>query len=153
MTRYFNILYNCSLCMIICTDVIILMYQLCFYASYIWYRYNMSFNNFHDWNIMSVWNTTLKENKHTNYYHQVLWWMGTYVSTQTVNIVFWNVMCIMNLYIALALLNFHFSCIHAVYERWINSVKPVTHPCAFSVFSDSPDIVWIQVNTLLVTLF
>lgn len=80
-------------------------------------------------------------------------WWDPYVSTQTVNRVFWNVMCIMNLYIALSLLNFHFSCIHAVSECRINSVEPVTHPCAFSVFSDSPDIVWIQVNTLLVTLF
>lgn len=74
-------------------------------------------------------------------------------STPTVNIVFWNVMCIIHLYIALALLNFHFSCIYALYECRINSVEPVTHPCAFSVFSDSPDIVWIQVNTLLVTSF
>lgn len=80
-------------------------------------------------------------------------WWDPYVSTQTVNRVFWNVMCILNLYIALSLLNFHFSCIHAVSECRINSVEPVTHPCAFSVFSDLPDIVWIQVNTLLVTLF
>lgn len=157
MTRYFNILYNWYSFLFLMHDPLywchytsVAVMLLCQLLNYIWYCYNVSLNNFHDWNIMSECNTTLKENKHTNYYHQVLWLMGP---TQTVNRVFWNVMCILNLYIALSLLNFHFSCIHAVSECRINSVEPVTHPCAFSVFSDSPDIVWIQVNTLLVTLF
>lgn len=123
--------------LIICTDFIILLYH--FYASYIWYhnKYNMSFNNFHDWNIMSVCNTKLKENKHTNYYHQVLWWMGpTYIHSNSEYIVFWNVMCIIHLYIALALLNFHFSCIHALYECRINSVEPASDSpmCIFCIF-------------------
>lgn len=142
--------------MILCTDVIILLYQLCFYAN--WTIKSDIATMCHSITSMTetLWVYVIQRWRKINI--QIItikcydWW-DPYVSTQTVNRVFWNVMCILNLYIALSLLNFHFSCIHAVSECRINSVEPVTHLCAFSVFSDSPDIVWIQVNTLLVTLF
>lgn len=169
MTRYFNILYNWYSLLFLMHDPLywchytsVAVMLLCQLLNYIWYCYNVSLNN---WLGVKCSITSMTETLWVNLIQrwrkiniQIItikcydWW-DPYVSTQTVNIVFWNVMCIMNLYIALSLLNFHFSCIHAVSECRINSVEPVTHPCAFSVFSDSPDIVWIQVNTLLVTLF
>lgn len=121
--------------LIICTDFIILLYH--FYASYIWYhnKYNMSFNNFHDWNIMSVIQSWRKINIQIITIKCYDGW-DPRTSTPTVNIVFWNVMCIIHLYIALALLNFHFSCIHALYECRINSVEPASDSpmCIFCIF-------------------
>lgn len=161
MTRYFNILYNWY-------SLLFLMHDPLYWCHYTSVSVMLLYAN---WTIKSdiatmchsitsmtetLWVYVIQRWRKINI--QIItikcydWW-DPYVSTQTVNRVFWNVMCILNLYIALSLLNFHFSCIHAVSECRINSVEPVTHPCAFSVFSDSPDIVWIQVNTLLVTLF